>query len=110
PPFLELRQDPLGVVLVVRRTEMMRPRAHPLHVVADVLRIRDGTELRIPGGVLRRDRKRDGGRNDESEHEAWCVYEACSVGTGFSRPSDHLLHLFPISCFVFQTFRTHGTA
>ena len=57
-PFLELREDPLRVVLVVGRAEVMRPRAHPLHVLADVLRIRDRAELRIPPGVLRRERQR----------------------------------------------------
>ena len=48
PPRLELRQDPLGVVLVVRRADGVRPRREPLHVRAQVRRVRDRAELRLP--------------------------------------------------------------
>jgi len=99
PPFLELREDPLRVVLVVGRAEVMRSRAHPLDVVADVLWIRNRAELRVPPGVLRRHRRRKRDSNGQRQY----------AGDGLSRPPDHLFH-FQISYFVFQTLRIHGTA
>jgi len=46
--FLELCRDPLGVVLVVRRTDVVRPRRKTLHVGAKILRARDGAQLLFP--------------------------------------------------------------
>ena len=45
---LELREDPLGVVLVVRRADVMRARGQPLHRRAHVRGLRDRLELVLP--------------------------------------------------------------
>src|ERR1700688_5024697 len=47
-PFLEVSKNPFGVVLVVGRTHMMRPRAQSSHVFAQVCRVGEGAELRFP--------------------------------------------------------------
>ena len=48
-PAFELRQEPLGIVLIVRRPDMMRPRGKPLHIIALILRAGDGSEFLLPG-------------------------------------------------------------
>ncbi len=48
PKLLEFRDGPIGVVLVVGRSDMVRARAEPLHVGAQVGRIRNGAELGFP--------------------------------------------------------------
>src|ERR1700681_4970407 len=47
-PFLEFRENPLGVFLVVCRPDMMRARAKPAHVFALVVRAGNCAELRFP--------------------------------------------------------------
>src|SRR5207244_6207260 len=44
----ELRHEPLRVVVVVRRADMMRARGQPLHRASMSLRIGDRAELRLP--------------------------------------------------------------
>ncbi len=47
-PFLEVGKNPFGVVLIVGRPHMMRPRAQPPHVFTQVCRVGDGAKLRLP--------------------------------------------------------------
>ena len=47
-PFLEAGENPLGVVFVVRRTDVMGPRTEPPHVFPQIVRIRDRSKLRLP--------------------------------------------------------------
>ena len=47
-PLLELRQHPLGVVLVVGRADVMRPRGEALHVIVQVLGAGNGAEHHFP--------------------------------------------------------------
>ena len=67
-PFLELRHDPFGVVLVVRRADMMRPRAQALHVGLEIRRLRQGPEGLVPGFGARLRRGRRGPKR-EDEHQ-----------------------------------------
>ena len=46
--FFELCEDPVRVLLVVRRTNMVRMRSEPLHVCAQILRTRNGAQLLFP--------------------------------------------------------------
>ena len=48
-PLLELRENPLGVVLVVGRAYMVWPRRKPLHVCFQVRGVGNGFELGFPG-------------------------------------------------------------
>ncbi len=54
---LQLREEPLGIVLVVGRAYMVRARGEAAHVLADVVWLRHGAKLLLPldfgGGVLR---------------------------------------------------------
>ena len=45
---LELGQDPLGVFFVIGRADVVWPRAQMAHVLAQVVRIRDGAEFFFP--------------------------------------------------------------
>ena len=47
-PFLEVSQDPLCVVLVVGRADMVGARAHALHVRPKIPRIGNGAEFCLP--------------------------------------------------------------
>ncbi len=47
-PLLEFGQHPFGVVLVVRRADVMRTGGEALHVVAQVLGLGDGAEFCFP--------------------------------------------------------------
>jgi len=47
-PFLEPGENPLGIVLVVRRPDVMGPSAEPPHVLPQIGRIRDRSKLRLP--------------------------------------------------------------
>ena len=53
-PRLEERRDELGVLLVVRRAEVMRPRRQPLHPLAQIARVQLRIELRFQRALLRR--------------------------------------------------------
>ena len=46
--FLKLRQQPIRIVFVVGRTDVMRMRAQALHFVAQHIRIGNTAELRLP--------------------------------------------------------------
>ena len=69
-PLLEPRQHPLGVVLRVRRSHVMRPGAQPLHVAADVGGLRDGAEPFVRR--LRRRRLRADEHGGAAEHGTDC--------------------------------------
>src|SRR5207253_4930779 len=45
---LQLSQQPLRIVLVIRGAHVMRSRGEPLRVIADVRRFRDAAELLLP--------------------------------------------------------------
>ena len=47
-PFFEAGQDPLGIVLVVRRADVVRARTQVLHVGPQVCGVGDGTEFILP--------------------------------------------------------------
>ena len=47
-PLFEVREDPLGVVLVIRRAHVMRARRQALHVAAQIGGIGDGSEPGLP--------------------------------------------------------------
>ena len=47
-PFLEAGENPFGIVLVVGRADVVRPRAQPAHVLAEIGGVGDGAELRLP--------------------------------------------------------------
>ena len=46
--FLELGQDPFGIVFIVRRADVMRMRGKPLHISAKVGRIRRSAKFLLP--------------------------------------------------------------
>src|SRR5271154_3245394 len=46
--FLVLRQQPIGVFFIVRRTNVMRPRGKVFHVASDFIRIRNGFHFFFP--------------------------------------------------------------
>src|SRR5689334_17443743 len=48
PPGLELRENPLGILLVIRRAHVVRTGAEPLHGIAQVLRILDRAKFIFP--------------------------------------------------------------
>ncbi len=48
PPLFEFGQDPLGVVLVIRRADMMRARGKPPRILAQVLGRGNRLKLRLP--------------------------------------------------------------
>jgi hypothetical protein len=77
PPLLELRQDPLRVVLVVRRADVVRARGEPLHVLAHVRGVRNRPELRLPIALdprrgIGEPGKRRLGRRSGGEDERGC--------------------------------------
>ena len=45
---LELRENPFGIVVVVRRADVVGPRRETAHVLAHGIRARDGAEFRLP--------------------------------------------------------------
>ena len=47
-PFFEFREDPFRIVLVIRRANMVRPGGKPLHVVAQVVLLRNVAEFAFP--------------------------------------------------------------
>ena len=47
-PCFHFGQQPLGIVLVIGRANVMRPSGEPLHVLALAVRIGNGAELRLP--------------------------------------------------------------
>ena len=55
-PLLQLRQQPLGVVVIVGRADVMRPGAEPLHVGAHVGGVGNGAELGLPIALAARGR------------------------------------------------------
>ena len=72
-PFLEARGHPFGVVLAVGRSDVMRARAQPAHVLADVRGARQRAERGVPcrSRVLRGDRYRpNGGRENQHRERA----------------------------------------
>src|SRR5208283_2695417 len=48
PPFLEAGQDPFRIVLVVRRSDVVRARAETSHVLPKIGRVGNSAELRLP--------------------------------------------------------------
>ncbi len=92
-PRLEPGEHPLGVVLVVRRADMVRPGAQALVVGPDVRRRRQRAERRLPPlavlsrglrcGLLGRHRHPPGGNKDQ-------YGTRCSSHGGPSRASDAL--------------------
>ena len=47
-PFFHLGQQPFGIVLVIRRANVMRARREPLHVLALIVGVGNRAELRLP--------------------------------------------------------------
>ncbi len=75
PPGFKLRQNPLGVVLIVGRAEVMRPCRQPPHVLAQAILLRYRPEFLLPfdfgrSGPLRiASQRRRSVRGLESERE-----------------------------------------
>ena len=65
-PLAEPRQHPLGIVLVVGRADVVRPRAEALHVLADGRGVGKGAQPLVPRGrTLRGEVRGSGGGGDE---------------------------------------------
>src|SRR5262249_25528332 len=64
-PFLEPLEDPLGVVFVVERSNMVRPRAETLHIALYVGRLRERPVGLLPAGGRDLGRPRHGTRDSD---------------------------------------------